>query len=63
MLASFAISTGEFVTVGLVPSLADDLHVAVPTAGLLISGYALSVAFGSPFLVGTATRNRHRKDD
>ncbi len=50
MLASFAIGTGEFVIVGLVPELASDLHVSVPTAGLLISGYALSVAFGSPFV-------------
>jgi len=48
MLASFAIGTGEFVIVGLVPGLAADLHVPVPTAGLLISVYALSVAFGSP---------------
>lgn len=48
MLASFGIGTGEFVIVGLVPGLASDLHVSVPTAGLLISAYALSVAFGSP---------------
>ena len=48
MLASFAIGTGEFVIVGLVPELASDLQVSVPTAGLLISVYALSVAFGSP---------------
>jgi len=50
MLASFGIGTGEFVIVGLVPGLASDLHVSVPTAGLLVSGYALSVAFGSPFV-------------
>ncbi len=50
MLASFGIGTGEFVIVGLVPSLASDLRVSVPTAGLLISVYALSVAFGSPFI-------------
>ncbi len=50
MSASFAIGTGEFVIVGLVPGLASDLHVPVPTAGLLISVYALSVAFGSPFV-------------
>jgi MFS transporter, DHA1 family, inner membrane transport protein len=50
MLASFGIGTGEFVIVGLVPGLASDLRVSVPTAGLLISVYALSVAFGSPFI-------------
>lgn len=50
MLASFGIGTGEFVIVGLVPGLASDLRVSVPTAGLLVSVYALSVAFGSPFV-------------
>ena len=50
MLASFGIGTGEFVIVGLVPDLASNLQVPVPTAGLLISVYALSVAFGSPFV-------------
>ncbi|MBW4024588.1 MAG: MFS transporter [Proteobacteria bacterium] len=59
MLASFSIGTGEFVIVGLVPGLASNLHVSVPTAGLLISVYALSVAFGSPFvaaLLSSASR-------
>jgi DHA1 family inner membrane transport protein len=50
MAASFSIGTGEFVIVGLVPGLSSNLHVSVPTAGLLISVYALSVAFGSPFV-------------
>jgi len=50
MLASFGIGTGEFVIVGLVPDLASSLQVSVSAAGLLISVYALSVAFGSPFV-------------
>lgn len=61
MLASFGIGTGEFVIVGLVPGLAVDLHVSVPAAGLLISVYALSVAFGSPFvaaLLSSVSRRR-----
>ena len=60
-LASFGIGTGEFVIVGLVPGLAIDLHVSVPTAGLLISVYALSVAFGSPLvaaLLSSVSRRR-----
>ncbi|HTI02611.1 MAG TPA: MFS transporter [Acidisoma sp.] len=48
--ASFGIGMGEFVIVGLLPNLATDLRVPVPRAGLLISAYALSVAFGSPFV-------------
>ena len=61
MLASFAIGTGEFVIVGLVPGLASDLRISVPAAGLLVSVYALSVAFGSPFvavLLSSVARRR-----
>ena len=49
-LASFGIGMGEFVIVGLLPDIANNFHVGVPRAGLLISAYALSVAFGSPFV-------------
>ena len=61
MAASFSIGTGEFVIVGLVPGLATDLHVSVPKAGLLISVYALSVAFGSPFVAAllSSVARRH----
>lgn len=61
MLASFGIGTGEFVIVGLVPGLATDLHVSVPTAGLLISVYALSVAFGSPFVAAMLSSVSQRR--
>lgn len=57
--ASFAIGTTEYVVMGLLPNVATDLGVSVPKAGLLVSGYALSVAFGSPFLaVATARLDR-----
>jgi MFS transporter, DHA1 family, inner membrane transport protein len=49
-LASFAIGTTEFVIAGLVPAIARDLGVDVPTAGLLVSGYAIGVAVGGPIL-------------
>ena len=61
MLASFGIGTGEFVIVGLVPGLASDLRVSVPTAGLLISVYALSVAFGSPFVAAALSSVPRRR--
>src|SRR3982074_1035785 len=58
-LASFGIGTTEFVIMGLLPDVAGDLDVTIPQAGLLVTGYALSVAFGSPFLaVATATMDR-----
>jgi DHA1 family inner membrane transport protein len=47
-LSAFAICTAEFIIAGLLPSIAHDLAVDIPTAGLLISGYALGVAVASP---------------
>lgn len=47
-LATFAIGTTEFVVVGLIPGIAADLNVSVPTAGLLVSLYALSITLGTP---------------
>lgn len=61
MMASFSIGTGEFVIVGLVPGLASSLQVSVPKAGLLISVYALSVAFGSPFLAALLSSVSRRR--
>ena len=49
-LAAFAVGTTEFIVAGLLPALAADLSVDIPTAGLLISGYAIGVAIGGPFL-------------
>jgi DHA1 family inner membrane transport protein len=49
-LAAFAIGTTEFIIAGLLPALAFDLAVDIPTAGLLISGYAIGVAIGGPIL-------------
>jgi DHA1 family inner membrane transport protein len=54
-LAAFAIGTSEFVIVGLLPDLARDLGVGIPSAGLLVTGYAMGVVIGAPILaVGTA---------
>src|SRR5665213_2264767 len=47
-LSAFAICTAEFIIAGLLPAIAHDLAVDIPTAGLLISGYALGVAIASP---------------
>ncbi|MFT0891224.1 MFS transporter [Pseudochelatococcus sp. G4_1912] len=59
--ASFGIGTTEYVVMGLLPSVAADLGISIPRAGLLVTGYALSVAFGSPFLaIATARFDRRR---
>jgi multidrug resistance protein len=49
-ISAFAIGTTEFVIVGLIPTIAADLHVGIPSAGLLVSLYALGVAIGAPVL-------------
>ncbi|OEZ92411.1 inner membrane transport protein YdhP [Janthinobacterium sp. HH106] len=49
-LSAFAIGTTEFVIVGLLPTIAADLGVNLPSAGLLVSLYALGVAVGAPVL-------------
>lgn len=50
MVSAFAIGTTEFVIVGLIPTIAVDLQVSLPSAGLLVSLYALGVAIGAPVL-------------
>lgn len=49
-LSAFAIGTTEFVIMGLLPEVAGDLRVSIPSAGWLISGYALGVAIGAPIM-------------
>ena len=49
-ISAFAIGTTEFVIVGLLPTIAADLGVNLPSAGLLVSLYALGVAVGAPLL-------------
>ena len=49
-LAAFAIGSSEFVIAGILPEVATDLVISIPTAGLLVSLYALGVAIGGPLL-------------
>jgi DHA1 family inner membrane transport protein len=49
-LATIAISTSELIVTGLLPNIAGDLKVDIPTAGLLIAGYAITVAIAGPIL-------------
>ncbi len=55
-LSAFAIGTTEFVIVGLIPTIADQLQVSLPSAGLLVSLYALGVAIGAPVLTALTGR-------
>ena len=49
-ISAFAIGTTEFVIVGLIPAIADQLSIGIPLAGLLVSIYAVGVAVGAPLL-------------
>ena len=48
--AAFAIGSSEFVIAGILPAVSTDLSISIPTAGLLVSLYALGVAVGGPLL-------------
>jgi DHA1 family inner membrane transport protein len=50
MIGAFGIGTTEFVIMGLLPQMGQDLGVSLSSAGLLVSGYALGVAIGAPLL-------------
>ncbi|PRY59581.1 MFS transporter [Glycomyces artemisiae] len=56
MISAFGIGTTEFVVSGLLPEIADEMKVSLPTAGLLISGYALGVVVGGPIATAAGTR-------
>ena len=55
-ISAFAIGTTEFVIVGLVPTIAEQLAISLPSAGLLVSIYALGVAVGAPVLTALTGR-------
>ena len=59
-VAAFGIGTSEFIIMGLLPDLANDFHVSIPRAGVLVTGYALSVTIGAP-IVAIATAKLERK--
>ncbi|MGA4799203.1 MFS transporter [Streptomyces lavendulocolor] len=59
--AAFGIGTTEFVMMGLLPDVADDLHTSVPTAGYLVSAYAIGVVVGAPLLTALGSRVPRRR--
>jgi DHA1 family inner membrane transport protein len=46
---------------GLLPDVADDLHISIPSAGHLVSAYALGVVIGAPLLAAATARMSRRK--
>lgn len=55
-LGGFAIGTSEFVTMGLLPQIASGIGHSIPSAGHVISAYALGVVVGAPLIAALAAR-------
>jgi DHA1 family inner membrane transport protein len=55
-LGGFALGTGEFASMGLLPDVARDIHVSIPVAGHMISAYALGVVIGAPLIAAAFAR-------
>jgi len=59
-ISAFAIGTTEFVIVGLVKTLANDLQVSIADAGSLVSMYAAGVAIGVPVLTALTSKMKRK---
>ncbi|MFC9286120.1 MFS transporter [Streptomyces sp. NPDC057052] len=59
-VGAFGIGTTEFVMMGLLPDVADDLGISLPAAGHLVSAYALGVVIGAPLLAAVTARMSRR---
>ncbi|QDF29902.1 MFS transporter [Halarcobacter anaerophilus] len=55
-LGGLGIGTTEFVVMGLLPDIANNIDVTIPVAGHLISSYALGVVIGAPVLVALSAK-------
>ena len=55
-LGGFALGTTEFVTIGVLPEIAEGVGVDIPTAGHVISAYALGVVVGAPVIAALGAR-------
>jgi DHA1 family inner membrane transport protein len=59
-VGGFAIGTTEFATMSLLPYFARDLAIDAPTAGNVISAYALGVVVGAPTIAVLAAKVSRR---
>ncbi|GAA3488387.1 MFS transporter [Streptomyces cremeus] len=55
-IGAFGIGTTEFVIMGLLPEVAAEYQVSIPTAGHLVTGYGLGVVLGAPLMTALGTR-------
>ncbi len=60
-LGGFGIGLTEFGTIGLLPQIGADFHISAATAGYLVSGYAISVAFGGVLITIAVTKLERKR--
>jgi DHA1 family arabinose polymer transporter-like MFS transporter len=51
-IGGFSLGMTEFMMMGVLPDVSKSLDISIPTAGHLISAYALGVVIGAPLMVG-----------
>jgi DHA1 family inner membrane transport protein len=59
-VATFAVGCAEMIVGGILPAIAADFSIDIPTVGTLIAGYALGVALGGPVLTLATSRVARR---
>ncbi|WP_344840350.1 MFS transporter [Kribbella ginsengisoli] len=57
----FAIGTTEFVTMGLLPQIADGVDISIPTAGHIVSAYAIGEVVGAPVIAALGARTGRKR--
>ncbi|MFT4174641.1 MAG: MFS transporter [Rhodocyclaceae bacterium] len=60
-VGAFGIGTTEFGPMGMLPTIAQGVDVSIPTAGMLVSAYAVGVMVGAPIMTLLLARWPHRK--
>ncbi len=60
ILAIFCVGTAELAPSGMLGDLSHDLSVTIPTAGLLVTVYALTVVIAGPLVTAASTRMRRK---
>lgn len=57
---AFILGTTEYAIVGLLPEIGLDLNVSLATSGILVSGFAIAYAIGTPLILG-AVNNMYKR--
>lgn len=60
-IGSFGVGTTEFGPMGMLSSIAEGVDVSIPSAGLLVSAYAIGVTLGAPVMTLLLGRWSRRK--